>query len=314
MKKLRLLTVSTMLLAGSLATFTSCGGGEDSEENESKKENGYALVKQTIDAIENGDLEMNVSDADDVKKVMDIDSDDDDYILIEETFKGYDFDIEFTIEDGVLYDITCNSFYDKNKKKEAKKDAEEILDYMIETLGEPDDVYEDMYDWNYDDYMISFNIWEDGYSMYVELPYDDYDYDDYDYDDEESCVGDFYGLKTDLKDYFLVNIKNGSIVMGETTQDEMESLTGDADGFDAEYNGLSVLGSYEYEGGVITSINLDYFYDCEGALEFLDMDTESITDLINTELGVNSQDGTWSINGLTVEQMNFDDGYGVYFE
>lgn len=322
MKKLRVLTVSTLLLAGSLATFTSCGGGEkdgDNTEENVAKDSGYGVVKQLMDAIDGGDLEMGSSSADDVKKVMDIDSDDDDYITLDKNFDGYSFDVNFTIEDGVLNSISCNTFYDDDKKKEAGDDADEILAYLKKLLGEPDSDSNKFYDWTYGDYEISFNIFDDGYSIYVDPPYD-YSDDTEDYDD--NCVGDFYNLKKDLKDVFLANVKNGSIKLGSTTKSQMQSITGDADGFDKEYDGLSVSGYYSYDGDVLSSVTLDYFYDCEGAMSLLDMDKGDITDAINETLGVTGEkDGdyddagtSWSISGITVRQANFSDGYGVYIE
>lgn len=322
MKKLRLLTVSTMLLAGGLATFTSCGGGEkDGEKTEenASKDNGFAVVKQMMDAIDGGKLEMGASSADDVRKVMDIEDGDDDYITLDKNFDGYSFDVNFSMEDEVLNSISCNTFYDDDKKKEAKKDSEEILEYLKKLLGEPDSDSNKFYDWSYGDYEISFNIFEDGYSIYIDPPYEDYDDD---YSDDENCVGDFYNLKKDLKDLFLANVKNGSIKLGSTTKSQMATMTGDGDGFDKEYDGLSVSGYYSYDGDVLSSITLDYFYDCEGAMSLLDMDKEDITEVINEALGVTGEkDGDyedagidWSINGMNVRQANFSDGYGVYFE
>jgi hypothetical protein len=241
---------------------------------------------------------------------------------LDKNFDGYSFDVNFSMEDEVLESISCNTFYDDDKKKEAAKDSEEILEYLKKTLGEPDSDSNKYFDWTYGDYEISFNIFEDGYSIYVDPPYDYDDYDDYDSDYDSDCVGDFYNLKNDLKDLFLANVKNGSIKLGSTTQSEMASMTGDGDGFDKEYDGLSVSGYYSYDGDVLSSITLDYFYDCEGAMSLLDMDKEDITDLINETLGVTGEkDGDyedagtdWSINGMTVRQANFSDGYGVYFE
>lgn len=139
---------------------------------------------------------------------------------------------------------------------------------------------------------------------------------------EATCLGDYFGLKNDLNDIFLANVKSGAITVGKTTKAEMESIAGSADGFDKEYEGLRVNGYFSFEGDVLSSISLDYFYECEGALDLLSVDKSSITSTINTTLGVDGvADGdyddagtTWSINGQTVRQANFSDGYGVYID
>ncbi|CAG5076256.1 hypothetical protein [Parvicella tangerina] len=322
MKKLRLLTVSTLLLAGSMATFTSCGGGEekdekDKKEEKSSKDNGQALVKQMMDAFDNGDLEMNVSSADDVKKAMDIDSDDDDYISLDKEFKGYDFDANFTMEDGALASVSCNTFYDDDAEEAAEKDSKEVLEYLEGLLGKSESSSDTYFDWTYGDLEISFSIYDDGYSLYID-PASGSDIGS----SEEGCVGDFYNLKKDLTDLFLTNVKNGSIELGSTTKSEMAAITGDETGFDKEYDGLRVSGYFSYNGDVLSSITLDYFYDCDGALSLLDMDKEDLTEEINTGLGVTGEkDGDyedaateWTINGMSVRQANFSDGYSIYFE
>lgn len=140
--------------------------------------------------------------------------------------------------------------------------------------------------------------------------------------EEDDCVGDYFGLESDLRDVFIANVQSGAIKIGKTTKSEMETLTGSADGFDKEYEGLRVSGYYTYDGDVLSAINLDYFYECEGALSLLDIDKSSITSSINTTLGVDGVSegdyenaGTnWSYNGTSVRQANYSDGYGVYVE
>lgn len=139
---------------------------------------------------------------------------------------------------------------------------------------------------------------------------------------DDDCVGDYFTLQSDLTDLFMANVQNGSIAIGTTTKSDMEAITGDADGFDKEYDGLSVSGYFSYDGDVLESISLDYFYDCEGALSLLSIDKSSITSSINTSLGIDGvlegdyeDAGTeWSTNGMTVRQANYSDGYGVYID
>lgn len=141
-------------------------------------------------------------------------------------------------------------------------------------------------------------------------------------DNTADCVGDYFGLESDLRDIFLANVQNGAIKIGKTTKAEMEKLTGSTDTFSKEYEGLRVSGYYTFEGDVLQGINLDYFYECEGALSLLDMDKSNITSAVNTTLGVDGVSegdyegaGTnWSVNGMNVRQANYSDGYGVYFK
>lgn len=326
MKKLRLLTVATLLLAGSAATFTSCGGGKDGGDTEETIDlnSGTGLVQELMGALDKGKIKIDESDSKSVAKVFSIKDEDEDYISADKNFDGYRFDKSFSFEDGVLNSISCNTFYDDDKKKEAKKDSEEVLEYLKKVLGEPESSSNKFYDWSLEDYEVSFNIFEDGYSLYVNS-YIEPDYDDYedDYEDSDSdCVGDFYNLKNDLRDIFIANIKSGAIKLGKTTKSEMKSLTGDDAGFDKEYDGLRVSGYYSFNGDVLSSITLDYFYECDGAMSLLDMDKEDITDLINDGLGsTGEKDGDyddagveWTVGSQSVRQANFSDGYGVYLE
>ncbi len=142
--------------------------------------------------------------------------------------------------------------------------------------------------------------------------------DDIDYTSEADGVGDFYGLKKDLTDLFITNIKNGNIVIGKTTKAEMVNIIG-GENFDKEYDGLRVSGYVSYTEDVVSSITLDYFYDTESALSLLDIDKEDITASISEYLGVEGvAEGdytdaptNWSFNNQTISQSNFDDGYTI---
>ncbi len=146
--------------------------------------------------------------------------------------------------------------------------------------------------------------------------------DDIDYTSEADGVdgvGDFYGLKKDLTDLFITNIKNGNIVLGKTTKSEMVNIIG-GENFDKKYDGLRVSGYVTYtEDDVVSSITLDYFYDTESALSLLDIDKEDITASISEYLGVEGvAEGdytdaptNWSFNNQTISQSNFDDGYTI---
>jgi hypothetical protein len=141
---------------------------------------------------------------------------------------------------------------------------------------------------------------------------------DIDYTSEADGVGDFYGLKKDLTDLFITNIKNGNIVLGKTTKAEMVKLIG-SENFNKEYDGLRVSGYVIYTGDIVSSITLDYFYDTESALSLLDIDKEDITASISEYLGTSGEsDGdykdagtTWKVGSQIIEQSNFPDGYTI---
>lgn len=141
----------------------------------------------------------------------------------------------------------------------------------------------------------------------------------YEVDDiSADLIGDFYGLKKDLTDLFITNIKNGNIVLGKTTKAEMIKLIG-GENFEKEYDGLRVSGYVTYMGDVLNSITLDYFYDTESALSLLNIDKEDITASVSEYLGVEGKsDGDykdapiyWSFNNQTITQSNFNDGYTI---
>lgn len=137
--------------------------------------NGYDIVITMMDAIYYGEIELDVSSMYDIENVMDIYAYDEEYVTIDKYFDGYSFTVDFYFEYGVLSSISCNTFYDSGYEYEAEQDSEEILEYLTALFGSSD--YGDYNDWTFDDQEISFNIFSDGYSLYLEPPYDEDEYD-----------------------------------------------------------------------------------------------------------------------------------------
>jgi hypothetical protein len=135
--------------------------------------NGYELVAQMMDAVYFGNIEIGVSSEYDVANIMDTYSDGYDYISIDKYFEGYTFDVEFYFdESGDLSSISCNTFYDSGWEYEAEMDSYEVLEYLEILFGAPDSEGGDYNDWSFNDQEISFNIFEDGYSLYIDPSYD----------------------------------------------------------------------------------------------------------------------------------------------
>lgn len=295
--------------------------------------NGWDIVVPTMDAFYYGDLELEYSGVYSIENVLDIYIDDydgygDEYISIDKDFPGYSFSLEFYMVDGILESVTCNTFYDYDAYDDAEDDSYELLDYLCDQFGEPEGGKSDYNDWTLGGQEISFNIFEDGYSLYVEQPYDyddDYDYgDDYDeYDDDyydPDCIGDFYNMKKDLTDNFIDKLKDGTIKLGQTSETEMKSIIGDEYDYNEEFDGISLMASFTYDGGRLSDIELDYFYECEGAMDLLDIDKESIKDHLDSEFSsIGEQEGDyedadtyWYYKGMVITLAVYDDGYGIY--
>lgn len=313
MKNLRLLTVSTLLIAGSFVTFTSCGGGEkDGEKTEEKKESksGASEVATILGDLESGKIQFGETSASEIAKLYGLEEDDFEMNSKKE-FKGYRLESNFGVSDDVLYDMSFHTYSEGDDYEPIKEEVKNIVAELTKVLGEPSTEEGTYYEWSKETYSVTLNTYStSGYDINVNQVYPE--------DDNEFCVGDIFTLKSDLAEFFLVNVKNGKIKLGKTTKSEMETLTGSADYFSAEYDGLRVEGAYTYSGDAISKIALEYYYDCDGALEYLDIDTESITELIDTELGVTGETDdygtTWSISGMTVSQSNYPNGYSVHFD
>ncbi|MCB9188475.1 MAG: hypothetical protein H6600_04895 [Flavobacteriales bacterium] len=313
MKNLRLLTVSTLLLAGSFVTFTSCGGGEKSDETtEEKKEakSGASEVAKVLQDLESGKIVLGETSASEIAKLYSLEEDEFE-MTAEQEFTGYRLESNYGVDDDAVYYMSFHTYSEGDDYDPIKQEVKDIVAEMTKVLGTPDVNEDSYYEWEKADYTITLNTYStSGYDINIDKVDEGFG--------DDICVGDIFTLKSDLADVFLVNIKNGKIKLGKTTKSEMEAIAGNGDSFDEEYDGLSVSGKFTYDGNVISKISLDYYYDCEGALDYLDIDKESITDLIDTELGVTGEaDGngaSWSINGVSVTQFNFSDGYGVYFE
>lgn len=171
-----------------------------------------------------------------------------------------------------------------------------------------------------------------GGGYYAEEAAEEYYYDDY-YDDdyyeeeypeyEEDCYGDYYSVEMDLIDLFMYNVSQGNIVIGETTWEDMDYYTGDGDGFDRDYDGIWVSGYFEYdEEYVLQYISLDYYYECEGDLEYVDMDQSSLRYSIDESLSTEGEedgeyedpDIIWYFDDMIIRQTNYSDGYAIYIE
>ncbi len=134
----------------------------------------------------------------------------------------------------------------------------------------------------------------------------------------DECIGDYVVMQEDVIKLIIKPFKNESIILGKTTRTEMEELTGNADGFERDYNGLNLTAFYSYENEVLQSIALDCFYHCDAALEMIAVDqsimNNSLTSALNIE-GVEAENNIiWEWNETTVRLANFEDGYGIYLD
>lgn len=196
------------------------------------------------------------------------------------------------------------------------EDGEEGLDELIFGL-----------EWLADHDNDSFFYGEDAEEEYYEEEYyneDDYygeEYPEYG-EEEEGCYGDYYALENDLVYDFMNNIANGNIRVGSTTRSDMEYYVGESESYYRDYYGVHVSGYMYYTGGVLSSISLDYYYDCEGVMGYVDLDKNSITYAIEEALDKSgTYDGdyedaavNWTFNGMSIRQSNYSDGYSVYIE
>lgn len=325
MKNFKVLTIAA-LMAGASITFTSCGDGAATTESakDVKLDNGLGYVKQLTLAVEGGDIKMDKATSKELAKYFDIEDKDSEYLYGDVKFEGYKLNRSFNMYDGVLNSVSYNTFYDDDKKEDADKDSKEVLTYLKEKLGKAASESETYYQWKKESYDISVNIFKDGYSFNVNS-HTEKKYPEYESEEEttsDNCVGDFYGLKKDLVDKLMTNIKSGKIKVGTTTKAEIATLTGDGDAFNAEYDGLTVSGYYTYTADKLSNISLNYFYKCEGALSLLSVDKTDLADAIGAALGVTGKKNgttedagtTWTVGKQSIQQTNFSDGYSIYIK
>jgi hypothetical protein len=274
----------------------------------------YSYVKKYMSGFKNGNFVIGNTTPDGVKSIIgDYYTETESLITVGKTFAGFTFDAEWVFEDGLLASFTCYTFYDSDRHSEAEKDGDETFALMKNLFGEPIVITEDFYDWEINDMLVSCDLFEDGYSIYAD-PLSGMD--------EEldlSCVGDFASLKYELGS-MVTGIKNGNLSIG-ASRDQVKSITGDAEIFDREYDGLWAAGDFIYEGEAMLSFDIDYFYDCTSALILLDIDFAELTDYINEIMGFDgkkseySEDTTmiWIYNNQELRLVMYDDGYGLYF-
>lgn len=274
----------------------------------------YSYVKKYMEGFKNGNFVIGSTTTDGVKALIGPNTDSDGVITVGKTFTGFSFDAEWSFEEGSLANFSCYTFYDVDKQSEAEKDGEEIFGLMKKIFGDPIVITEDFYDWEVGEMLVSCDLFEDGYSIYVDPIGDE--------ESDITCVGDFYNLKLDLQEVFIANMKNGKIKIGSTTKEQMEAITGSGEAYYKEYDGLWASGDYVYdESGKLSALTIDYFYDCSGALILLDMDKGDITTIINESVGAdgfkdtNDVDATirWNVNGQSLRQEGYEDGYAILF-
>lgn len=274
----------------------------------------YSYVKKYMEGFKNGNFVLKTTSTDGVKAIVGQHfTEGENSLTISKSFTGFTFEAVWTMNEGLLDYFDLNTFYDDDAHDAASRDGKEIIELLTKIFGAPIEESDGFYDWKYNDMLISCNLFEDGYSIYV-------DPESGSSKDDITCVGDFYNLKLDLQDIFIANIKNGSIKIGTTTKSQMTNITGDGESFYKEYDGLWANGTYVYDdAGKLSSITIDYFYDCSGALILLDIDKGDITTLINTGLG---SDGfrdsdaadavtRWNVNGQSLRQDSYEDGYAI---
>lgn len=296
-----------------LATVDPISSNSEEEANEA-----YNDIKKYLESFKNGNFVIGTTTMDGVKSMVGP------YVTQTETaitykrsFTGYSFTSEWSFTEGKLSYFSVNTFYDAEKYDNVSSDAEEIRALVTKIFGTPVSTETTYADWEHEEILISFDVFEDGYSLYIDPLSGDGSYSDI------TCVGDFYNLKKDLKEIFIANMKNGAIKIGSTTKDQIQTITGNGESFYKEYDGLWATASYTYdENGKLSSLTIDYFYDCSGALILLDIDKGDITTIINEELGADGFKDTdavdatvrWNVNGQSLRQEGYEDGYAILFD
>ncbi len=317
MKKIKSLAIAALVVSATAATFTSC-------EGEIKQDSGLGVVKFLVSKLE-GDLKFDASKKEDIAKALEMKAEDE-YMSGKKEFtdstKGYYILKSVSLYEGTLQSISYDSFYDDDKKEDAKKDAEEIKTFLNDKFGKASDSYGETSTWKKDNYSVDFTIYENGWGFYVrsnrEVKYPTVD----DVPEDGGCegkVGDFYGLTNDLSDLLLTNLQSGKITLGKTTETEMAAIFGEATAYNKEFDGIRLSAYFTYEGDKLSSIRYDYFYDCESAKSLLSTDKTDIKTKVETVLGATAtvsgsgefEAFDWTLKGFKVSQSNFSDGYAL---
>jgi hypothetical protein len=315
MKNFKTLALASLMIGATATSLTSCKGGEE----EIKQDSGLGMVKFLVQQTESA-IKFDETKKEDIAKIFEVTADDE-YMSGKKEFKenGYYVSKNFSMYEGTLQSISYDSFYDDGKEDAAKKDAEEIKTFLNEKLGKSSDSYGETTTWKKDKYSIDFTIYSNGWGFYLrsnrEVVYED----EVTEGDTEGCegkVGDFYGLLDDLTAKLINNLKDGKIALGKTTEAEITAIFGDATSYSPEFDGIRLSGYFTYEGGKLSSVRYDYFYDCESAKNMLNLDKSDIKAKIDGILGASTTSGSgefesynWTAKGYTVSQSNFSDGY-----
>ncbi len=232
-------------------------------------------------------------------------------------FEGYRLDRQFNLTDDKVSSIIYSTYSEEEGEGDGNqviKDLEILQQELKNLLGDPKEKTETNTVWVINNTSISLSSFDSGFDLNID-PYvlqEESDLDDY----GESCVGDFYNLKKDLNEVFLDLIVNGTIEIGVTSKDDITKIF-EAENYSIDYEGLSLSVIFLYDGGILSSITLDYLYVCDGAITFLEEDCIEITNEITNTLSITgnaNEDNTlttWKIKNQTITQTNFEDGYSI---
>lgn len=232
------------------------------------------------------------------------------------SFEGYRLERKFNIHENNVSSITFSTFSNnyEEENQEVTKDMKMVTQELINILGEPIEKSEMNTMWVIHNTSISLATFESGFDLNIDkyITSDENSFDEY----GANCVGDFYNLKKDLTDLFLDNIKSEKILVGKTTKAEMIKMFGGTN-YNKEYDGLSLTGNFSFENEKLSSINLDYKYNCDGALSFLSQDIIEIEQdityvfILDPKSNIQSNYKEWKTKNHSITLTNFIDGYSV---
>jgi hypothetical protein len=303
-------------------SFTFIGCSDSNSEKEDNKEteviklnSGTDYAVQLVKTIKNDKLIMDKTTANEVNAIFGIEIHE---YQMDSTvnFDGYRLERKFNIYENKVSSITFSTFSNnyEEENQEVTKDMKMVTQELINILGEPFEKSEMNTMWIIHNTSIYLATFESGFDLNIDkyITSDENSFDEY----GANCVGDFYNLKKDLTDLFLDNIKSEKILVGKTTKAEMIKMFGGTN-YNKEYDGLSLTGKFSFENEKLSSINLDYKYNCDGALSFLSQDNieieQDITNffILEPKSNIQSNYKEWKTKNHSITLSNFSDGYNI---
>lgn len=158
-----------MFILSTSVFLNSCGSTKSEEKiEEIKLENGEDHSIHLIKTLESGKIEIDKSNSKELIEFFEINDKGDEYLYDEIKYDGYKLARSYKLYDNILGTITYETFYEEKNESDGEKAAKNILSFLKDKLGSPDDFGDTYNEWDKEKYKVTFNVFDDGYTLLID--------------------------------------------------------------------------------------------------------------------------------------------------